>query len=182
MTADVDQALVGAFVLAAHTDFERVRLMLAEHPELRDTRWERYSETALDAAGHMGQRRIAEHLLEQGAPLTIYAAAMLGRIDDVRALLAQEPGIAERPGVHGIALIYHAALSGDPALAGLVLEHTRAGLDSALHAAARQGHAEMAGWLLAQGADPQVPDFAGKTPAEVARERGHATLAELLAP
>ena len=38
----------------------------------------------------------------------------------------------------------------------------------------------MARWLLDRGADPNAPNFEGKTPLRVALDQGHAAIAELL--
>ncbi|CAN5737831.1 hypothetical protein BH11PLA1_BH11PLA1_06760 [soil metagenome] len=81
-------------------------------------------ETALGAAAHTGRRNIAELLLERGARLDIYAAAMLGQTETVKAMIAAAPRIQRNPGPHGIALLAHAEAGGEAA------KHTLAYLDS----------------------------------------------------
>lgn len=52
-----------------------------------------------------------------------------------------------------------------------------------LHLAAFQGntrHIEMAKWLLANGANAEARDFEGKTPLDVASERGNTEIAEVI--
>jgi len=52
-----------------------------------------------------------------------------------------------------------------------------------LHLAAFQGntrHIEMAKWLLANGANAGARDFEGKTPLDVASERGNTEIAEVI--
>jgi ankyrin repeat protein len=49
-----------------------------------------------------------------------------------------------------------------------------------LHAAAIQGHLELARYLLSEGADPNVRTKCGDTPLHVAVDSGHAALAALL--
>jgi hypothetical protein len=56
----------------------------------------------------MGRRDIALLLLERGARLDVFAAAMLGYADAVREILAAFPLLAETPGPHGIPLLAHA--------------------------------------------------------------------------
>jgi ankyrin repeat protein len=51
---------------------------------------------------------------------------------------------------------------------------------TALHIAAGEGQADMVAALLAAGADPALPDGAGRTPAAVARIMGHQGLAARL--
>jgi ankyrin repeat protein len=129
----------------------------------------------------MGRADIATYLLDKGAPLTIFAAAMLGLTDEVTAFLHDDPSLATADGVHGISLLYHAALSGKVELVELLVEHGNAtNRSAAIHAAVAQGHPEMTDWLLAHGADPNAPNYEGKTPLDIALERGHARIAESL--
>ena len=56
----------------------------------------------------MGNRQIAEYLIGQGARTDIFAAAMLGRIEIVQALVKAFPGIEKSLGPHKIPLLAHA--------------------------------------------------------------------------
>jgi hypothetical protein len=56
----------------------------------------------------MGQREIALFLLERGARMDIFAAAMLGYVEVVRALLDARPELRDAKGPHGIPLSAHA--------------------------------------------------------------------------
>jgi len=76
-------------------------------------------ETALGAASHMGEKDIANFLLENGARLDIFAAAMLGRLEIVQAALQAYPAALKTPGPHGIPLIVHAQQGGENAKAVL---------------------------------------------------------------
>src|SRR4051794_32277203 len=70
------------FVIAGHGNLEKVKQMLAIHPELLNIAnvWRPGdTETALQGAAHVGNREIAEYLLSLGAPMDICCAAMLGR-------------------------------------------------------------------------------------------------------
>ena len=60
-----------------------------------------------------GSREIARYLLEHGAAMTIYAAAMLGDLDLVKAILIAQPDAHQHPGAHGIPLLVHAQQGGD---------------------------------------------------------------------
>jgi len=55
------------------------------------------------------------------------------------------------------------------------------GKTTPLHAAACYGHVEVAQLLIDRGANPAATNADGKTPLEIARERGHTAFAELLA-
>jgi hypothetical protein len=120
----LDPATVESFVSKAHGDLDGVRALLAEEPALVNATWDWGGgdwETALGAAAHMGRRDIALFLLESGARMDIFAAAMLGRVEIVRAVLESDPGARDFPGPHGIPLIEHARAGGDEARAVLEL-------------------------------------------------------------
>ena len=83
-------ALVNEFVGKSHGDLDRVRALLAEHPALVNAAWDWGNgdwETGLGAAAHVGRRDIALLLLEHGARMDIFAAAMLGHLQIVRAMI-----------------------------------------------------------------------------------------------
>lgn len=114
----LDAKLVQEFVGNAHGDLNRVKELLAGEPGLINATWDWGGgdfETALGAASHMGRRDIAEFLLKHGARLDIFAAAMLGRLDIVKAALAAFPDAIKTPGPHGIPLIAHAQAGGEEA-------------------------------------------------------------------
>lgn len=115
---------VQEFVGNAHGDLERVKALLEEEPGLINAAWDWGGgdwETALGAAAHMGRRDIATYLLENGARLDLFAAAMLGETEIVRAILHAFPGMQEALGPHGIPLIAHAQAGGEAAAGVLEL-------------------------------------------------------------
>ena len=110
--------LVQEFVAKAHGDFERVKELLTQNPGLVNATWDWGGgdfETALGAAAHMGHKEIANYLLEHGARLDLFAAAMLGKLDIVKAALDAYPDAIKIPGPHGISLIAHARAGGGEA-------------------------------------------------------------------
>jgi hypothetical protein len=107
--------LVEEFVGKAHGDFDRVKILLAEHPALVNASWDWGGgdwEPALGAAAHMGRKEIALHLLEHGARIDVFAAAMLDRVEIVRAIADADPAARSYPGPHGIPLMVHAKAGG----------------------------------------------------------------------
>jgi ankyrin repeat protein len=129
----------------------------------------------------VGRPDIAGFLLENGAPLTVYAAAMLGEEDRVAEFLQENPSLARTPGVHGFSALYHAGLSGNVEIAELLLaQGGDVGQDAALHAATAGDHRKMTTWLLVHGADVNALNFEGKKPLQVARESGYEDMATLL--
>lgn len=112
------------FVGNAHGDLDAVRTALGADATLANAAWDWGGgdwETGLGAAAHMGRRDIAELLLEHGARLDVFAAAMLGDADVVRTILAAHPEVREAKGPHGIPLRAHAEAGGEPARAVLEL-------------------------------------------------------------
>ncbi len=112
--------LVRAFVVNAHGDLHQVQALLAQEPALINAAWDWGGgdwETALGAAAHMGRQDIARYLLDHGARLDLFAAAMLGKLAIVQAVLAAFPQAIDVPGPHGIPLIAHAKAGGDGAVA-----------------------------------------------------------------
>ena len=178
----MDQNAPPEIVLVAHGDLERVKSLLAEDPGLLNLMYSPWKEDPLAASSHVGNRAIAEYLLEQGAPLRITTAAMLGRREDVRRFLDQDPGLANATGAHDISLLFHAAMSGDIPIVEMLVEKggSTASAGHALLGATQFGHLEMVAWLLAQGSDPNVPNFQGKTALTIATESGRPDIAALI--
>jgi len=118
----LESGLVKQFVIAGHSNLEKVKEMLAAQPALINATWDWGGgdfETALGGASHMGRPDIARFLLENNARLDLFAAAMLGRLDIIKAAAAVFPNILRVPGPHKIPLIAHAEKGGAEA-AGVV--------------------------------------------------------------
>ncbi|SRR5258706_5131300 len=119
--------LVQEFVRVAHSDLERTRALLEQEPGLINASWDWGGgdfETALGSAAHMGRKDIASFLLEHGARLDLFAAAMLGKLEIIKAALQAYPDALKTPGPHGIPLIAHAQAGGEDAKS--VLEYLQA--------------------------------------------------------
>ena len=118
----LESKLVEEFVGNAHGNLDRVKELLAQEPALVNATWDWGGgdfETALGAASHMGRKDIADFLLEHGARLDIFAAAMLGKLEIVKAALEAFPNAINTPGPHGIPLITHAEMGKEDAQAVL---------------------------------------------------------------
>lgn len=108
--------LVSEFVRKAHSDIDRVKELLAAEPKLVNACWDWGGgdfESGLGAAAHTGRREIALLLLDHGARLDIFAAAMLGQLDVVKTALTAFPHAAKALGAHGIPLLTHAKMGGE---------------------------------------------------------------------
>ena len=114
--------LVKEFVVAGHANLQRTKELLELHPGLLNAAWDWGGgdfETALGGASHMGNREIAQFLVEKGARMDLFAAAMLGMIEVIRKAVEVFPGIHKSLGPHKIPLIAHAQ-KGGPAAAAVV--------------------------------------------------------------
>jgi len=124
----LDPAIVESFVAKAHGDLDGVRALLEKEPGLVNATWDWGGgdwETALGAAAHMGRRDIALFLLERGARIDVFAAAMLGDVELVEAALEAYPETRDVLGPHGIPLVEHARAGGEHARVVLGLLEAR---------------------------------------------------------
>ena len=115
---ELDKELVKEFVGAAHKDFEKTKMMLAETPDLLNAvhnlgGWD--WEDAIGAAGHVGLRDLALFLLNSGARPTICVAAMLGELKLVKSFIQTFPEMKNAVGPHNISLVRHAKAGGENA-------------------------------------------------------------------
>ena len=114
----IDKELVAELVLKAHGDLGVVKQLVEQEPAIANAAWDWGGgdwETALGAASHVGRREIAQYLLEHGARMDIFAAAMLGEVEIVRSMLEAQPGLRDARGPHGIPLLAHAEAGGEHA-------------------------------------------------------------------
>jgi hypothetical protein len=121
--------LVQEFVAKAHGDLDAVRELLESETALVNATWDWGGgdwETGLGGAAHMGRRDIALFLLEHGARKDVFAAAMLGEVEIVRAMLDADPTLREARGPHGIPLLAHAEAGGEHAREVVELLQARA--------------------------------------------------------
>jgi len=185
MTA-LSNDLIKEFVTASHFDLNKVKTLLAEHPNLLlvEYDWGPMGglENGIGAAAHVGNRDIAEFFLAQGVPPNICVMAMLGRTDTVREMLAQNPALANARGAHGITVMFHTAMSGVIEIAEMLKEAgCKEGYSYSLHGAIAFGHEKMGAWLLANGAtNINAPDYENKTPLERATEHNQTAIIKLL--
>src|SRR3954464_13444739 len=103
------QDQINNFVIAAHHDLAEVQVALAEYPDLLNENAE-WMETPIQAASHVYNRPIIDFLLAQGAPMDICTAAVLGRADEVKAILADDPDAAHATGAHNLAVLFFPAI------------------------------------------------------------------------
>ena len=111
----MDKALVKEFVIAGHGNLDKVKEMVAEYPNLVFTchDWgEGDFEDAIEGAGHLGKKEIANFLIEKGARVNLFIMTMLGKTDLVKPILEAYPALINSLGAHGFTLLHHAKVGG----------------------------------------------------------------------
>jgi hypothetical protein len=114
----INRLLIQDFVIFAHTDLDMVKKLLEKEPALvlAIINWGAGDwESGLGAASHMGRRDIVELLLEKGARIDIFCAAMMGMVDVIKAFLTLQPKLIDAKGPHGFSLHFHAQVGGKEA-------------------------------------------------------------------
>lgn len=113
--APLNQEEVKEFVGVSHGKFDRVKEMLEANPLLlhASNDWGGGDfESGIEAAGHVGNKEIADYLLGKGARYNIYLACMLGHFDTVKNVLDFNPGLLNSKGPHGFTMLHHAQKGG----------------------------------------------------------------------
>jgi hypothetical protein len=114
----LNRLLVQDFVIYAHSELSMVQRLLEREPRLLNATidWGNGDwETGLGGASHMGRRDIVEFLLDHGARIDLFCAAMLGRLDAVKSFLTLQPKLIDAKGPHGLSLHFHAQVGGKDA-------------------------------------------------------------------
>ena len=109
---------VKEFVIAGHGNFDQVKKMLAETPTLLYATWDWGNgdfETALEGAGHVGNKEIANYLISLGARANLFVLTMLGKTNIVKPFLDTFPQYLTARGPHGFTFFHHAQKGGDDA-------------------------------------------------------------------
>jgi ankyrin repeat protein len=125
------------FVSAGHNNLDKVKQLLAEFPTLIYATWDLGGgdfETGLEGAGHVGNKDIANFLIEKGARTNLFVLTMLGKTQIVKAYIESYPSYLYARGPHGFTLLHHANRGGEEAkelleyLQSKGLKETRASL------------------------------------------------------
>ena len=180
-------ALAGAIELAAWQGrFEE--LIPTYRRQADELGWNRPQTSPVREALYAGDRAGAE-AAAAGAELDVFDAAALGRVDRLRALLDDKPGLAGALSDDGFTPLHLACFSGSDEAVRLLVERG-APLERLAEAsfarvrplgtAVFAGQVEAARILLEAGADPNGVDSGEHRPLQTAEANGNEELAELL--
>lgn len=109
---------VKEFVVAGHNNLDKVKSLLLEFPTLLYATWDWGGgdfETAIEGAGHIGNKEIANYLIGIGARTNLFVLTMLGKTTIVKSFLEVFPQYLTARGPHGFTLLHHAQKGGDDA-------------------------------------------------------------------
>ncbi len=168
-----DHGVTPLHAAAEKDHLEIARLLLESGAELEaETTW---GMTPLQWAANMGSQQVGSYLIGRGAWLNMWSAAGLGMLDSVKGFWEGadrlKPGAAQNR--------HHQLLSGawekrPPP------EDIRGAASDAFYIACRNGHTEVARFLLGQGADIDTRGFFGGTGLHWAAMNGHRETVEFL--
>ena len=155
----LSQTVINEFSSICHGNFRRVRAFLKKYPGIVHTNAS-WDEMGVEAGAHMGRHDIAEIVLEKGAPCALPTCVMMGLERRARAMLEANANLVRERGPHDFPLMWypHMAKDNHVALAQMLLDFG-ADVDqesrgfTCLHRCARLGNAELAAFLIEQGAD-----------------------------
>ncbi len=160
-------------------DRSQVDRLLDENPGLATAR-QQSGETPVIAALYRGHGTVVEKLLRAGAPIDVFAAAALGRVDALEENLASDPHAVHHFSYDGWTPLHLAAFFGQTEAARRLLEagarleteSRNSNRNTPLHAATAGRHSELALMLIERGAPIGGQDGGAHTPLHIAAENG----------
>jgi len=164
-----------------------VRQMIQQHPSLKTARDASGASAVLVAAYNM-KPDVVNALLELGAPVDIFEASVLGKVDRIQEILTSSPARVSEHAPDGFTPVALAAFFGQPAAVKALIaagadvnaHATNALKVTALHAAVAGRNQEVIKAVLAAGADPNARQQSGFLPIHEAGVNANRALAELL--
>ena len=109
---------VKEFVIAGHGNFDKTKELLQQQPALLYATYDWGNgdfETALEGAGHTGNKEIANFLIDKGGRTNLFVLTMLGKTQIVKSFLETFPSYLMARGPHGLTLLHHAQKGGNDA-------------------------------------------------------------------
>jgi ankyrin repeat protein len=164
-----------------------VRGLIQENPSLMQARDGSGASVILVATYNM-KPAVVDALVELGAPIDIFEASVLGKVDRIQEILKTSPARVTEHSPDGFTPVALAAFFGQPQAVNVLIA---AGADvtaaaknplkvQALHAAVAGRKLEIVKAVLDAGADPNAQQQAGFRPMHEAGTNANRALAELL--
>jgi ankyrin repeat protein len=164
-----------------------VRQLVQQNPALQEAR-DASGASALLVAAYNMKPDVVNALLELGAPVDIFEASVLGKVDRIQEILKANPARVSEHAPDGFTPVALASFFGQLAAATTLIA---AGADvhaaaknplkvQALHAAVAGRNLEIVKAILDAGADPNAQQQAGFRPMHEAGTNANRKLAELL--
>lgn len=111
--------LVKEFVVAGHGakegDLAKVQSMIADYPNIIFSKYDWGNgdfEAGIEGAGHLGNKELAEYLINAGSRVSLFVLCMLGKTGLVKPVLEQYPKQIFAKGPHGFTMLHHAKMGG----------------------------------------------------------------------
>ncbi|MFM8534412.1 MAG: ankyrin repeat domain-containing protein [Acidimicrobiia bacterium] len=166
---------------------DEVRTLIQQDAALKDAR-DGSGASALLVAAYNMKPEVVNALVESGATIDLFEAAVLGKVDRIQEILAAAPGRVSEHAPDGFTAVALASFFGQVAAANALIA---AGADvtaaaknplkvQALHAAVAGRNLEIVEAVLKAGADPNAQQQAGFRPMHEAGTNANRKLAELL--
>ena len=166
---------------------DEVRQLIQQNAALKSAR-DATGASALLVAAYNMKPDVVKVLLDLGAPVDIFEASVLGKVDRIQEILKASPARVSEHAPDGFTPVALAAFFGQPAAVKALIA---AGADvnaaaknplkvAALHAAVAGGKLEIVRTILEAGGDPNAQQQQGFRPIHEAGTRANRALAELL--
>lgn len=168
-------------------DENKFKELLGANPSLASAKSER-GLSAIMTAIYSGRTAMRDLLLARGIALELHEAAAAGHLAKVKELVEKDPALAKGYSPDGFPVFALAAFFGHREIAEYLFTK---GVDvnaaatngtgyNALTGAVASGHAQIAAWLLQNGANPNYRYAAGYSPLLTAAVNGHLEIVKML--
>lgn len=166
---------------------DEVKRLIEQNPSLKEARDTNGASAILVATYHM-KPDVVNALVELGAPIDIFEASVLGKVDRIQEILKSNPARVSEHAPDGFTPVALAAFFGQAqAVKALIAAGANVNAAAknplkvqALHAAVAGRHLEVVKAVLDAGADPNAQQQAGFRPMHEAGTNANRKLAELL--